>query len=401
MVRVVLALTLTLATSAGCRWHFGSTGDDDAPVVPNPDAGFVVDDSGQLVSCNADTDCGRCQRCDNNYCQRATFVDVGLGQTNACALDERGEVWCWGRNDYLIVAAELPGTEIVPRPRRRTTLTERIDRIGIGWAVIYLRTTDGVLMSKGTLDGDVNDARAGWEQLYANHFNACARNTDGTVHCSGDNAWGQFGNGVTSSGAQPLTQFGTDTDWAHIAPGDSTCAVKTNGTLWCAGRNNFGQLARGATSSFETDIVQVGTDTDWAVVEDGELHACAIKTNGTLWCWGKSLVNGNAITVPTQVDTQSGWSKLESTFRCSTAWRAGVAYWSCFSSNVVASTLEGATSFAWRPMAVQPDLDTNVELGGEHGCMRRNGAWECWGNNVIGAAGVDQLAVVSPTPLCE
>ena len=34
---------------------------------------------------------------------------------------------------------------------------------------------------------------------------------------------------------------------------------------------------------------QVGTDTDWQQVTGGDFTSCALKTVGSLWCWGKSF----------------------------------------------------------------------------------------------------------------
>ncbi len=397
VVRVIAVLALIM--TAGCRWHFGDVGRGDDAVTPDPDAGFVVDDSGQLVSCAVDTDCGRCQRCESNYCQRATFTQLDIAQFNSCALDERGQLWCWGRNDYLNVDPELSGLEVVPRPRRRTTLASRFDQLAMAWGLKYMRTDTGALIGEGVIGGDAQDPGPGWVALYGAHFNACARKTDGTLHCAGSNDYAQLGDGMTAA-VQGITQFGTDSDWAVIGPGESACAIKQNGTLWCVGRNQVGQLGRGTTSAFSATIAQVGVDTDWASVGTGDGHVCAIKTNGTLWCWGEDFSTGAIINTPDQIDTETGWSKLEVYYRCAAAWRGGIAYWTC-ADGPQAMALEGVRTFAWRPMAVQPDADTEIRIGGEHACMQRNGAWQCWGNNTFGAAGVDELAVVAPTPLCE
>jgi alpha-tubulin suppressor-like RCC1 family protein len=64
------------------------------------------------------------------------------------------------------------------------------------------------------------------------------------------------------------------------------CAIKTNGTLWCWSNNDQGQLGTGNTVAQYAGPNQTGTDTDWATVAAGQWHTCAVKTNGNAFCWG-------------------------------------------------------------------------------------------------------------------
>lgn len=34
--------------------------------------------------------------------------------------------------------------------------------------------------------------------------------------------------------------------------------------------------------------VQLGSDTDWVMVNVGYLYGCAIKQDGSMWCWGNT-----------------------------------------------------------------------------------------------------------------
>jgi len=93
-------------------------------------------------------------------------------------------------------------------------------------------------------------------------------------------------------------------------------ALKTNGTLWTWGRNNFGQLGNGTNTNVSI-ATQIGTDTDWQSVATGSNHTMAIKNNGTLWGWGSNsayqlgdgtFVNKN---VPTQMGTYTNWQSIK------------------------------------------------------------------------------------------
>jgi alpha-tubulin suppressor-like RCC1 family protein len=75
-----------------------------------------------------------------------------------------------------------------------------------------------------------------------------------------------------------------------------TCAVKTDGTVWCWGSNTYGALGIGDTTiaSSKTPL-QVSTamasgspltGITSVVVADYGYNACAIGAAGAVWCWG-------------------------------------------------------------------------------------------------------------------
>jgi alpha-tubulin suppressor-like RCC1 family protein len=62
-------------------------------------------------------------------------------------------------------------------------------------------------------------------------------------------------------------------------------AIKTDGTLWAWGRNTQGQLGIGNNDD-KYEPTKVGAANDWASVTAGYYHTLAIKTDGSLWAWG-------------------------------------------------------------------------------------------------------------------
>lgn len=61
-------------------------------------------------------------------------------------------------------------------------------------------------------------------------------------------------------------------------------AIKTDGTLWAWGKNDSGQLGDG-TAIDRSEPVQILEDVVFVTSREG--YAAAIKTDGTLWCWRK------------------------------------------------------------------------------------------------------------------
>ena len=48
------------------------------------------------------------------------------------------------------------------------------------------------------------------------------------------------------------------------------------------------QVGDGTTTNRSTPV-QIGAGAQWSAVSGGGAHACALQSNGTLWCWGRNL----------------------------------------------------------------------------------------------------------------
>ena len=136
---------------------------------------------------------------------------------------------------------------------------------------------------------------------------------------SGRNNFGQLGlgdSGTYTDRSSP-TQVGTLTNWSVTDGGERfTAAVKTDGTLWTWGRNNAGQLGLGNTTNYSSPK-QVGALTGWLKINVGYAFALSVKTDGTLWAWGQNdswgnLGLGNLTTYssPKQVGALTTWADV-------------------------------------------------------------------------------------------
>jgi len=110
-----------------------------------------------------------------------------------------------------------------------------------------------------------------------------------TLWVWGNNQYGNLGQNNKTERSSPI-QIGTDTDWKTFsACYEQTCfGIRTNGTLWSWGYNGFGVLGiNGSVNARRSSPTQI-PGTTWSQFHGRRGAASAIKTDGTLWMWGRN-----------------------------------------------------------------------------------------------------------------
>jgi len=174
--------------------------------------------------------------------------------------------------------------------------------------------TDTIIFTPVQIGSD-ND----WKYVAAGFFSSYGIKNDGSLWAWGNNVVGELGDGTYEHKYIP-TRIGNDNDWmmvdangsVFINEGGHVIALKTNGTLWAWGRNGHGQLGDGTTIN-KIIPIQIGTSNDWKYVSAGTTHNLAIKNDGTLWAWGSNIAgqlgDGTTISklIPTKIGTSNDW----------------------------------------------------------------------------------------------
>jgi alpha-tubulin suppressor-like RCC1 family protein len=145
-----------------------------------------------------------------------------------------------------------------------------------------------------TISGGTN-----WKQVSGGGNYTAAIKTDGTLWNWGRNAYGQLGINDISDRSSPVQTISGGTNWKQISGGYHTAAIKTDGTLWVWGFNNSGQLGTNDMTHRSSPVQTVSGGTNWKQVSGGGYHTAAIKTDGTLWNWGRNAngqLGDNSIT---------------------------------------------------------------------------------------------------------
>jgi alpha-tubulin suppressor-like RCC1 family protein len=306
-----------------------------------------------------------------------TVRELTIGAEHSCALTETGVVQCWGSNQYGQLAQPTDGGK-----QNRTPTPTTI-----------------------AVTGTVANVSSGF-------YTTCVRRNDGTAQCWGDNNWMQIGNVSSDGGSLGKTVLPTDallTDIVELDVGGRfACGFLTDAGVSCWGHNVQGQLGRGGppfnptvdprpapVMALEDASVQhlarsvgynegvvlsdktirlwgsgtygvigpvgdasTGTGTpvpfpgltDVTQLAFGYAAGCALKSDGTVWCWGTTLSGADGLE-PDGGDAGIGTPKLVQ--------------------------IQGVSD------AVQIAVGWDV-----FGCaLIKNGSVMCWGDNAFGQLG--------------
>jgi alpha-tubulin suppressor-like RCC1 family protein len=250
-------------------------------------------------------------------------IQAGLNYTTAIKTD--GTLWNWGTN------ATYGQLGINATTNRSTPVTTIVG--GTNWKsfscgefFVAAIKTDGTLWtwgrnSYGALG--VNDVLArsvpvttifagnNWKSVACGRHHIAAIKTDGTLWTWGNNTAGSLGINSTVHKSTPITTIIGGNDWKSVSCGvGHVLSVKTDGTLWVWGRNDEGQLGINAVSRRSSPVTTIIGGTYWRSVSGGGYFTTAIKTDGTLWNWGQNtsgqLGDNSTVSRSTPITTLSG-----------------------------------------------------------------------------------------------
>jgi alpha-tubulin suppressor-like RCC1 family protein len=233
----------------------------------------------------------------------------------------------------------------------------------------------------------------------------CVVLTDGSLWCFGQNGEGELGqndpypgNGLEAQRtADELSPVQVPGSYRTVDCGQGhTCGVRTDNSLWCWGRNSGSQL--GVVDQIQIRRpVRVGSDADWQTIEAGQQHTCALRTDRSLWCWGENTASSSdegfplgvdveEAPTPTRVGTKSDWLSASTGSFHTCAVDTSFALF-CWGRNVEGQLGLGDTELRRVPSPVGAGF-SGVAVGGFHTCaLRPDGSILCAGKNDVGQLG--------------
>lgn len=311
---------------------------------------------------------------------------VVAGAEHTCALDDAGDVYCWGANYYGQTGQYNPYSYYYYYYDNYQTTPRRVQ-----------------------LPGKAVDLAAGG-------YHTCALLDTGDVQCWGYNVYGQLGRGYTSSYYYDYYgYYRYDQTWqpaavrlgaraTSLAAGvHHTCAVLESGKARCWGYGYYGSLGTNDGGVVSDPSRQADVQLDGSIVSmaAGAYHTCALMDTGSLRCFGynyqgqlgyghtSSVVyaaNAGDVPLPGEVVSVSAGNVSHHT--CAVL-SSGSLH--CWGYNGYGQTGQ-AVAYS-QPSAANGRVDigavTEVATGGHHTCARTaaDGAARCWGANWYGQLG--------------
>ena len=155
------------------------------------------------------------------------------------------------------------------------------------------------------------------KSIYTGNNSTCVIASDNNAYCWGDNSSGRLGNNSTTSSSVPVAVYKSGVlngltlksmaiGYRHV------CVIASDNNSYCWGWYAYGQLGNGATSSsYVPSIVDrsgVLNGLTIKSIEADNYFTCAVASNGRMYCWGANdygqLGNNSTATatIPVAVD---------------------------------------------------------------------------------------------------
>lgn len=360
----------------------------------------------------------------------AGITQLDSGPFATCAVFGSGAVTCWGAGYGGELGNGSTANKAVPTTVTGITTATKV-AVGTGFACALLADAtvrcwglnDWGSLGNGTTTTSatpvVVSGVANAIDLDAGQEHACAVISGGTVKCWGSNTVGQLGLAVDNNAHSTATTVAGLTSVVQISLGyGHSCARRSDATMRCWGNNAAGQVGIGQYgSSITTPTAPSPALANVIDIATGASHTCAIIApiaGRQVWCWGnnpdKQLGNVNDANSPQLITTAiSAPAHLSAAIynTCVTTDSLAVYCWGENLAHQLGNNSNVANSAAAVQVAGLASGAVDVTLGERFACALLDTTQvNCWGRGDAGHLGNaddhdSPVPVVVGNPLSE
>jgi alpha-tubulin suppressor-like RCC1 family protein len=222
--------------------------------------------------------------------------------------------------------------------------------------------------------------------------------TDLSMWTFGYNAYGQLGDNTTVVRSSPVQVTGSNTNWVNVNGGSNhVIGIKTDGSLWTWGKNSSGQLGVNNTIN-RSSPTQVSYPQLWEVANAGQTHTLGLAANNSLWAWGGNaygelgISSTNSASTPVQVGTSTAWRYITAGFQNSYAVKTDGSLWGWGRNNLGQLGQNNVTNLS---SMVQIGTGNWISIAAGGAFMlgvKNDGTMWSVGDNTFGQLGVGSLS---------
>ncbi len=183
-------------------------------------------------------------------------IMVSAGSEHTCALLETGDVKCWGANQGNDARNVKTPVDVLGLNSNIVSITTSfastcaLENSGNVWCWGLLRSVRPERVR--SFNGKAINVVMGTDHV-------CIITNNGAVECTGENEYGQLGDGTTNPSYTTASQVNLPGKVVEVTANFSnTCALIDNGNVLCWGENSEGQLGNGSFDKSATPVTVIG-----------------------------------------------------------------------------------------------------------------------------------------------
>jgi alpha-tubulin suppressor-like RCC1 family protein len=233
-----------------------------------------------------------------------TITQVATGYYHSIALASDGTVYTWGGNNSGQLGNGSNTNSNVPVAV--TISGKTITQVAAGFEHSIALASDGTMYTWGYNDfgqlgnGSNTSSNVPVEvtisgkiitQVAAGGYHSIALASDGTLYTWGYNAFGQLGDGSTTSSNVPVAVTISGKTITQVAAGIyHSIVLASDGAVYTWGNNYYGQLGNNSNTDSNVPVAVytsgVLSDKTITQVAAGYYHSIALASNGAVYTWG-------------------------------------------------------------------------------------------------------------------